>query len=94
MQVSSRRLTDVFLNEALIYEVAAIFRCLAFVPTLKVAIEHIEDLDEFLQAAIFEAISFVVRREVGLAREALATLDGPYLDLRHPEDLALLFDNS
>jgi len=73
--------------------VAGIFRCLAFVPTLRAAIEGIEDLDEFLQAAIYEAISFVVRREIGAAREALVLLDGPYIDLRHPEDLALLFDN-
>ena len=94
MPAKSRGLIDVFQNEALIYEAAAIFRRLSHPATLTVALRDIDDIDEFLQAALYETISFVVRREVGLAREALAALDGPYLDLRHPEDLALLFDNS
>jgi hypothetical protein len=78
----------------MIYEVAAIFKKLTNVPTLRMMLDQIEDLDEFLQAALYEVISFVVRHEVSLAREGLSKLDGPFIDLRHPEDFAILFDNS
>jgi hypothetical protein len=61
---------------------------------LKRALRDIDTLDEFVQAALYETISFIVRREVEIAREGLSKLDGPFIDLGHPEDLAILFDNS
>jgi len=73
-------------------EVAAIFKELSSLVHLKAALNRIEHIDEFIQAALFETISFIVRREVGVAREAISKLDGPWIDLEHPEDLTILFD--
>jgi hypothetical protein len=81
------------LNEALIVEVAAIFRELADLRHLKASLKRIETLDEFVQAALYEAVAFIARREVRCAREAIHHLDGPWIDLEHPEDLTILFDN-
>lgn len=71
---------------------AAIFKELSNLNRLSARLKRIETLDEFIQAALFETISFIVRREVRCAREAISHLDGPWIDLDHPEDLTLLFD--
>jgi hypothetical protein len=60
---------------------------------LPVKLREIDEQDEFIQAALLETISFICRRETRMAREAISLLDGPWLDLRHPEDLQVLFDN-
>lgn len=49
-------------------------------------------LDPFLAAAIFETVSFVVRKEVRLAREAAQLLDPTWIELETEGDLLLLFD--
>jgi hypothetical protein len=72
--------------------VASTFNKLSNITTLPHILESIDERDEFIQAALYEIISFVARRETRLAREAIFHLDGPWLDLEHPEDLALLFD--
>jgi len=74
-------------------EVAAIFKELSDRGRLSARLKRMETLDEFIQAALFEAVSFIVRREIRCAREAISHLDGPWIDLDHPEDLDLLFDN-
>lgn len=61
---------------------------------MEVVLREIDEQDEFLRAAIYETISFVARREVRCAREAIHHLDTIWIDLDHPEDLTLLFDNS
>lgn len=77
----------------MIVEVAAIFKELSDLRHLVAALGRIELLDEFIQAALFETISFIARRETKMAREAISHLDGPWIDLQHPEDLTILFDN-
>ncbi len=83
---------DVFQNEAYVYEAASILNSLSNQSTLVVKLREIDEEDEFIQAALYEAISFIARRETRLAREAISHLDGPWLDLGHPEDLTILFD--
>ena len=69
------------------------FKELALPSHLGAVLKRMDDQDEFIQAALFEAISFIARRDTHRAREAISLLDGPWIDLEHPEDLALLFDN-
>ena len=71
---------------------ASIFDHLGHHETLPLKLRNIDEQDEFIQAALYEIISFLARRETRLAREAISHLDGPWMDLTHPEDLVVLFD--
>jgi len=59
---------------------------------LPAKLRDIDEQDEFIQAALYEIISFIARRETKLVREAIFHLDGPWIDLTHPEDIQVLFD--
>jgi len=74
-------------------EAAKILKGLGNRGNLGQILEGLDEQDVFIQAAIYETISFIARRETRYAREAISRLDGIWLDLDHPEDLTLLFDN-
>jgi hypothetical protein len=48
--------------------------------------------DIYMEAAIYEVVAFLARRDAKRAREAAMALDPFWVDLETPEDFLLVFD--
>jgi hypothetical protein len=84
----------------MILEVARTFRYLSHTQVIKQWFRHREDhwemshanIDPYKDAAYCEAISFIARRDLRIAREAAASIDSFWLGINSEEDAFLLFD--
>ena len=76
----------------MILEVAREFKRLSVRPNLPITLEKIEREDEFIQAALYETIAFIGRRDLRIAREALHSIDQMWIDLERAGDIDFIFD--
>jgi len=97
------RRIEVFLNEAMIVEVAHHFRRLCNRSHLNKMVSTmgadefdapVPESDPLIEAALFETIAFLARRDIRRGREAADLLDSTWLDFDTEGDYLLVFDNS
>lgn len=86
----------------MIQEVAQIFRKLSNKNTLKKWFRAFNrdvttipwDYCYHIEAALYEVLSFIARRDARIARSAALLLDPFWIELETPEDYLLIFDKS
>lgn len=98
----ARRRIEAFFNEAMIHEMADTFKALSNSSRLRkwvrafdrdVSTLHWEHC-YFIEAALYEIIAFIARRDARIARTAALMLDPHWIELEEPEDYLLVFDKA